>query len=172
MSSLHDNYKAPSGTEHPPAGDILISHEPPLGVGSLDEVHRKKLRVGSMSLLRAANRFSCKPAVWVCGHIHEGHGAVEHEFERIFSSDNRKQRGKQGKDIEQNKNLLEGSDAGPAAPPNSDSRRKKTLIVNAANANKGPAHSLVNLPSVIVIEKLFPHQPQQFSPNTPISPAI
>jgi Icc-related predicted phosphoesterase len=51
--------------------DILVTHEPPFGL--CDQTCRGQ-HVGSWSLLQAT--VMEKPAVWFCGHIHEGRSAV------------------------------------------------------------------------------------------------
>lgn len=60
-----------------PPCDILASHEPPFGL--LDMTYQR-LRAGSISLRRAVESSSHKPALWLCGHIHEGRGSVLHTF--------------------------------------------------------------------------------------------
>lgn len=61
----------------PPNCDILVSHEPPYGV--LDYTYHNQ-RAGSVSLRSCVESSQTKPALWLCGHIHEGRGAVRHTF--------------------------------------------------------------------------------------------
>jgi predicted phosphodiesterase len=57
--------------------DILVSHEPPYGM--LDYTYHHQ-RAGSMPLRTSVESSQTKPALWLCGHIHEGRGAVQHIF--------------------------------------------------------------------------------------------
>jgi Icc-related predicted phosphoesterase len=59
----------------PPHCDILVSHEPPHNV--LDTTYHGQ-SAGSISLRRLVTQ--APPALWLCGHIHEGRGAVRHAF--------------------------------------------------------------------------------------------
>jgi len=61
----------------PPNCDILISHEPPYGI--LDYTYHNQ-RAGSVPLRTCVESSQAKPALWLCGHIHEGRGAVQHAF--------------------------------------------------------------------------------------------
>jgi len=122
---------APYGTlKVPDECDIIISHEPPRDIGMLDQTLKADRRAGSEALTISANKLAHKPQLWVCGHIHEGYGACDHAFREL---DVHSAKGKAKKSIV----------------------ARKTLLVNAANANGGPAHSLVNLPSVIVFNQIL-----------------
>ena len=66
-----------------PPCDILASHEPPFGI--LDMTYQR-IRAGSMTLRRAVESSSHKPALWLAGHIHEGRGSVLHTFVDEYSS--------------------------------------------------------------------------------------
>lgn len=57
--------------------DILATHEPPFGI--CDRTYRNE-RVGSLNLRHAVELCDTPPALWLCGHIHEGRGAVWHNF--------------------------------------------------------------------------------------------
>jgi Icc-related predicted phosphoesterase len=57
--------------------DILITHEPPFGI--CDRTYRAE-HVGSMTLRHAVESSLHPPSLWLCGHIHEGRGAVWHSF--------------------------------------------------------------------------------------------
>ncbi|KAI2506883.1 calcineurin-like phosphoesterase-like protein [Fragilaria crotonensis] len=57
--------------------DVLMTHEPPFGI--CDQTYRME-RVGSLSLRHAVESSPMPPALWLCGHIHEGRGAVWHSF--------------------------------------------------------------------------------------------
>ena len=57
--------------------DILVSHEPPYGM--LDYTYHHQ-RAGSMPLRTSVESSQTKPALWLCGHIHEGRGAIQHIF--------------------------------------------------------------------------------------------
>ena len=104
-----------------PAGDVLISHVPPRGV--LDRCSNGDL--GGCSVLRASvERAETKPRLWLCGHIHEGRGAVRHRFEppgayvppaRELASDDGGQLGEGALEL------------------------GTTVVVNAASANSGMA---------------------------------
>jgi Icc-related predicted phosphoesterase len=61
----------------PPNCDILISHEPPFGI--LDYTYHDQ-RAGSLPLRSCVESSADKPALWLCGHIHEGRGATRHVF--------------------------------------------------------------------------------------------
>ena len=61
----------------PPNCDILVSHEPPYGM--LDYTYHNQ-RAGSVSLRTCVESSQTKPALWLCGHIHEGRGAILHTF--------------------------------------------------------------------------------------------
>jgi predicted phosphodiesterase len=57
--------------------DILMTHEPPFEI--CDRTYRTE-HVGSMTLRHAVESSLNPPALWLCGHIHEGRGAVWHSF--------------------------------------------------------------------------------------------
>jgi Icc-related predicted phosphoesterase len=61
----------------PPKCDILISHEPPFGV--LDYTYHDQ-RAGSNALRYCVEASADKPSLWLCGHIHEGRGAMRYSF--------------------------------------------------------------------------------------------
>ena len=61
----------------PPNCDILISHEPPLGI--LDYTYNDQ-RAGSQTLRACVEASADKPSLWLCGHIHEGRGATRQVF--------------------------------------------------------------------------------------------
>ena len=63
--------------------DVLMTHEPPFGI--CDQTYRME-RVGSLSLRHAVESSRVPPALWLCGHIHEGRGAVWHSFSSSSSS--------------------------------------------------------------------------------------
>ena len=63
--------------------DVLMTHEPPFGI--CDQTYRME-RVGSLSLRHAVESSPVPPALWLCGHIHEGRGAVWHSFSSSSSS--------------------------------------------------------------------------------------
>ena len=63
--------------------DVLMTHEPPFGI--CDQTYRME-RVGSLSLRHAVESSPMTPAVWLCGHIHEGRGAVWHSFSSSSST--------------------------------------------------------------------------------------
>jgi hypothetical protein len=58
-----------------PEVDIMLTHGPPLGI--LDQVVHGA-RVGCEHLLKACTR--ARPRLHVFGHIHEGFGAVRHNW--------------------------------------------------------------------------------------------
>lgn len=60
-----------------PACNIFATHEPPFGL--CDQTYRQE-RVGSLPLRHAVEQSTVPPALWLCGHIHEGRGAVWHDF--------------------------------------------------------------------------------------------
>eukprot|EP00201_Polytomella_parva_P012333 CAMPEP_0175071716 /NCGR_PEP_ID=MMETSP0052_2-20121109/19409_1 /TAXON_ID=51329 ORGANISM="Polytomella parva, Strain SAG 63-3" /NCGR_SAMPLE_ID=MMETSP0052_2 /ASSEMBLY_ACC=CAM_ASM_000194 /LENGTH=254 /DNA_ID=CAMNT_0016338941 /DNA_START=198 /DNA_END=962 /DNA_ORIENTATION=+ len=51
--------------------DIIITHGPPLGYG---DVVRNSGHKGDVALLKAVQGLKKKPLLWICGHIHDGHG--------------------------------------------------------------------------------------------------
>jgi predicted phosphodiesterase/predicted RNA-binding protein with PIN domain len=61
----------------PPQCDILISHVPPLGI--LDRTYHNQ-NAGSQVLRQSLEAAIDKPALWLCGHIHEGRGILSHTF--------------------------------------------------------------------------------------------
>ena len=65
--------------------DILVSHQPPFGYGDqcADFASGRIRSIGSRELLTAIDRV--KPAIVVCGHIHEGYGQFERNGTRIFN---------------------------------------------------------------------------------------
>ena len=63
----------------PPKTDILVSHEPPSNI--LDLTYHDT-PAGSLSLRSCVESSSTKPALWLCGHIHEGRGAMYHTFSK------------------------------------------------------------------------------------------
>lgn len=63
--------------------DVLMTHEPPFGI--CDQTYRKE-RVGSLTLRHAVESSDVPPALWLCGHIHEGRGAVWHSFSSSAST--------------------------------------------------------------------------------------
>jgi len=68
--------------------NIIVSHQPPYGLG--DEIPEEYLRfhdngdrhVGSKELLRAIERV--RPAVVICGHIHDGRGVYDYPHDDGF----------------------------------------------------------------------------------------
>ena len=100
----------------PPNCDIVISHEPPFGI--LDYTYQDQ-RAGSVPLRSCVEASADKPALWLCGHIHEGRGATRHVFTM------------------------------KAAPQPGRPTPDSTVVVNAATANEGKARVLVNGPVLI-----------------------
>jgi hypothetical protein len=186
---------------------VLLSHEPPKRVGRLDLAsHRRQAHAGSDMLVTSAHGMAVPPALWICGHIHEGYGAAMHTFRAVkrastrqasiasskaeskfkgFGSRNldgpRKNDGDEG-DIDDaightaeiagaspfagkagDAILADGADRadgadGAVAAVSSDSnsdwassqrgtRRRETLVVNACNANPGPANRYTRVPT-------------------------
>ena len=102
----------------PDGCDILVTHEPPFGI--CDRTYRNE-RVGSLTLRHAVeSSLYLPPAVWLCGHIHEGRGAVWHSFGSGSG--------------------LHSAAAAAAA---------STVVVNAANANAGKAKRVTTGPIVL-----------------------
>ena len=63
----------------PRSCDVVVSHVPPKGV--LDQHYASGRNVGCMTLKRGASRMKGgPPALWLCGHIHEGRGSTRHSF--------------------------------------------------------------------------------------------
>jgi len=62
-----------------PRGEVLVSHSPPHGV--LDTCGSGE-HGGSTYLRGLVQRAAVKPALWLCGHIHEGRGAACVHFSR------------------------------------------------------------------------------------------
>ncbi|OKL59659.1 hypothetical protein UA08_05381 [Talaromyces atroroseus] len=67
-----------------PDVDIMLTHGPPLGF--LDDVGGMRKGVGCESLLKACER--ARPRLHVFGHIHEGFGAVRHNWSNDNDNDN------------------------------------------------------------------------------------
>ena len=61
-----------------PRGDVLVTHSPPHRV--LDRCGNGE-RAGSSYLYNLVQRAERKPALWLCGHIHEDRGAASVVFE-------------------------------------------------------------------------------------------
>lgn len=120
-----------------PAGEVLISHVPPRGV--LDRCSSGDL--GGCSVLRAlVERAEEKPRLWLCGHIHEGRGAVRHRFEPpgAYAPPAR----------EQTIGDSEGA-VGAAAVEPGYIEPGTTVVVNAASANSGMARQLLHGATVV-----------------------
>jgi Icc-related predicted phosphoesterase len=66
-----------------PLCDIFATHEPPFGI--CDQTYRQE-RVGSLTLRHAVEQSHDTPALWLCGHIHEGRGAVWHDFASVAAT--------------------------------------------------------------------------------------
>ncbi|OFV93784.1 MAG: hypothetical protein A3G76_03750 [Acidobacteria bacterium RIFCSPLOWO2_12_FULL_65_11] len=69
-----------------PAGvDILVSHQPPYGIGdrAFDLGTGRVEHLGSRELLAAIARV--RPRLVVCGHIHDGHGHVNYEGIPVYN---------------------------------------------------------------------------------------
>lgn len=76
----------------PESCDVVVSHVPPRGIrdevrnhlGGGGGVKRREANVGCRNLRRAVERMSSgdrgPPALWLCGHIHEGRGSSRHTF--------------------------------------------------------------------------------------------
>jgi predicted phosphodiesterase len=102
--------------------DIFVTHEPPFGI--CDRTYRNE-RVGSLTLRHAVeSSVTLPPAVWLCGHIHEGRGAVWHSFA----------------------NGLHSAAAAAAAAADAPA---STVVVNAANANAGKAKRITMGPVIL-----------------------
>jgi Icc-related predicted phosphoesterase len=69
----------------PDGVDVLVSHQPPHGYGdrTFDLDAGKVEHVGSRELLAAIKRAS--PKVVICGHVHGGFGAYEHDGIPIYN---------------------------------------------------------------------------------------
>lgn len=65
----------------PDGVDVLITHGPPNGY--LDECQVPPIHVGSVSLLQEINR--AQPKVTICGHVHEGRGAVDIGYGVVYN---------------------------------------------------------------------------------------
>ena len=59
-------------------GVVLCSHVPPYGV--LDECVGGGKNIGDPRLRKRVEGMVTRPAVWVCGHVHEAHGARRVNF--------------------------------------------------------------------------------------------
>ena len=65
-----------------PAGiDVLVSHQPPYGVG--DRVPGRSDQLGSRELRAAIDRV--RPRLVICGHIHGGHGRYVHDGIPVYN---------------------------------------------------------------------------------------
>ena len=159
----------PYGCKHVPVVcDVCISHEPVRGI--LDETLKKGKHAGSEDLLHSANEmwgsaftktcqreiyysreedlvdkveevpnidYTLPPAVWICGHIHEGYSAMRQSWPRFNTHLDPPE-------------AQEGEQVGAVEDRQGDGDTSAvTTFFNVANANPGPAHSLVTLPTVI-----------------------
>jgi len=146
--------------------DILISHEPPFGI--LDYTYSGQ-RAGSTTLRRRVERSPYKPALWLCGHIHEGRGVTSHNFvpqqheEESYSSSSsssssivsksKRHKAKLLLSQRQRRAMLTTKNHDISNNNDNDNAtmgvQQSTLVVNAASANEGKARSLVNGPVLI-----------------------
>lgn len=63
----------------PRSCDVVVSHVPPKGV--LDQHHIRRHHIGCTTLHRGVARMKGgPPALWLCGHIHEGRGSTRKAF--------------------------------------------------------------------------------------------
>lgn len=75
LSETETGFRAVNPVPGFPEVDIMLTHGPPLGI--LDQVVHGE-RVGCEHLLKACTR--ARPRLHVFGHIHEGYGAVRHNW--------------------------------------------------------------------------------------------
>ena len=149
---------APHGCKQVPFGHVVVSHEPPYGI--LDKVFtRRKNHVGSKVLHNSIERFSktMKPQLWLMGHIHEGFGAIEVAFKTAaattkFSSDRTPPLLKAVRKVRPIAGIGVTNTGYQHTVPYT------TLCVNVANANSGPAHSIVNMPVCIDVINIHPEE--------------
>jgi hypothetical protein len=71
--------------EIPDGIDILVTHQPPRGLGDrhVDEASGSVEHLGSTELLVAIDRI--KPRLVICGHLHGGHGCFEYGGTTIYN---------------------------------------------------------------------------------------
>ena len=77
LLALRPHSRAQTEVLLPPKCDVLVTHVPPYGL--LDYTYHDQ-RAGSQALRRCVESSVTKPALWLCGHIHEGRGASYHTF--------------------------------------------------------------------------------------------